>query len=111
MSDEKKTIIYDCNDATAEEFKEMAEKLDEQVREYLLAHGFFSEDTVDSWYAVEVVSQDGDDFVDIFVRAELYYEDFANLFYEVTDPIVQEYDEDLYFELQTSGIAICRIWR
>lgn len=111
MSDDKKTLIYDCSDEIAEEFKDIAEELNEKVRAYLLEHGFFSEDTVDSWYAVEIVSHDGDDFVDIFVRAELYYEDFSEMFYEVMNPIVEAYDEDLYFELETSGISICRIWR
>lgn len=110
MSEDNNTVIYECDEATAEHFREIAEELSEKVREYLVSHGFFSEDTVDSWYAVEVTSEHND-FVDIFVRCELYWEEFSEMICDVMDPIVQEQYPDAYFELETSGVSMCRFWR
>lgn len=109
MTADKKNIIYDCSEDVEAEFGAMAEKLVEQVRSYLVEKGLFDDDSVDAWYAVEV--NEGDDFVDIVVRCELYWEEFSIMFNEVLDPIVEKKDPDAYFEMETGGRALCRFWQ
>lgn len=87
-------------------------EIKEGIREYFASpEGGWPEDELDQAVAdySRVEIQDSGDHIVVQVRAELSYEGMMNLS-EILDLIVQQYDDESYFEQVTPGIMEAYIW-
>lgn len=88
----------------------LEEEIREGVAEYMTSpDGGFDVDEVDDYSVVE--TRDEGDRYEIEVRAELSYDGFITMLNEYLDNIVQKYDPNAYFEMDSPGIAVCVIWK
>lgn len=95
---------------TDDDVSELRSELYTAGKNFMVDELFWEEDMIDDYFGVDVekVSDDGYSGYRIEVGAEAGYDDLARLS-EVLDPIVSSYEEDAYFEAETSGIIVCYI--
>ena len=88
------------------EFPHLEQELKDALFDYMMAHGF-EEDEVDEYSGVKVETTS--ECTKYTVYAELSYDGMMRLL-EALDPIIQKYDSDAYFDMETSGRAVAYIY-
>lgn len=81
-------------------FNELRDLLLQNICDYMQEYGFTPDEAAEYCY---VAIKPGQDYWCVEVRAELPYEAMVELS-EILDPIVQQYDNDAYFDMVEPGI-------
>ena len=88
------------------EFPQLEQELKDALFDYMISQGF-EEDEVDEYSGVEVETTS--EYTKYTIYAELSYNGMMDLL-EALDPIIQKYDSDAYFDMETTGRAVAYIY-